>query len=737
MNQLLRPFFRENLRVQRNTQRVGLGLLVFFGLLLANLARAQLLTNGGFEAGLGSWSSSLSSGGTATFANVATNVHSGTNALLVTVSNAGTASNSVQLVSSSFAASSSETYVLRFWINSSVLYANMGINLNGATPEFRQIPFEISTNPAATGTIGNYQEYLYAFKASGTVSIAFNFQTAAQYWLDDVEVLDLTNNDGFDVSMTYLWQWGQWNFFQTNNLKIGWTGGDNDKSRLLPDGSVAWIFNDSYATTLSSNIFYSNIRGDSSLPRNCVVHQIGTNLIWMNNGASTFFVPTNAANLYWIGDSVVESNKLVVLLNEVNATAITNVNLAVATISLPGLTLDNITELSSPGTDNFGSFINGDDGYYYIYNGPKVARVPVGSLAVDSAWRYWNGSTWGTDHTQSVGLTNLVDPWSTVRLGTSNYVTIYFPYLDFTQIMAQYSPTPMGPWSSGVLVYTVPSQWGEIMYAPNICAGTGSNGVYTIGYSDNGSPENWFSKTAADKSWYNPHFVTANLLAMSPYTLNNGIDVPDFGFETPSISDYQYNPSGGLWTFSGASPNGSGLVGNGSLFGNPNAPQGVQAAFVQEYGTISQSISGFTPGLNYTISFFAAERINDAQSWNVAANGVVIASYNPGSSSTSYVKYTATFKATAATQTVAFVGTDLASGDNTVFIDDVRITPPPILSPININIQQVGGNLVLSWPQGVLLEATNLTGPWNANYATSPYTNQPSHPQMFYQVQVQ
>jgi hypothetical protein len=737
MNQLLRRFFRGDLRVQRNTQRLGLGMRVVFGLLLANLARAQLLTNGGFEAGLGSWSSSLSGGGEATFANVATNVHSGTNALLVTVSNAGTASNSVQLVSSSFAASSSDTYVLRFWINSSVLYANVGINLNGATPEFRQIHFEISTNPVASGAVGNYQEYLYAFKASGTMSIAFNFQTAAQYWLDDVEVLDLTNNDGFDVPMTYLWQWGQWNFFQTNNLKIGWTGGDNDKSRLLPDGSVAWIFNDSYATTLSSNIFYSNIRGDSSLPRNCVVHQIGTNLIWMNNGANTFFVPTNAANLYWIGDSAVESNKLLVLLNEVNATATTNVNLAVATISLPGLTLDHITELSSPGTDNFGSFIIGDDGYYYIYNGPKVARVPVGSLAVDSAWRYWNGSTWGTDHTQSVGLTNLVDPWSTVRLGTSNYVTIYFPYLDFTQIMAQYAPTPMGPWSSGVLVYTVPSQWGEIMYAPNICAGTESNGVYTIGYSDNGSPENWFSKTAADKSWYNPHFVTANLLAMSPYTLDNAVNVPDFGFETPSISDYQYNPSGGFWTFSGASPNGSGLVGNGSLFGNPNAPQGVQAAFVQEYGTISQSIFGFTPGMNYTISFFAAERLNDAQSWNVTANGVVIASYNPGSSATSYVNYTATFKATAATQTVAFVGTDLASGDNTVFIDNVRITPPPILSPININIQQVAGNLVLSWPQGMLLEATNLTGPWTANNATSPYTNQPSHPRMFYQVQVQ
>jgi hypothetical protein len=101
------------------------------------------------------------------------------------------------------------------------------------------------------------------------------------------------------------------------------------------------------------------------------------------------------------------------------------------------------------------------------------------------------------------------------------------------------------------------------------------------------------------------------------------------------------------------------------------------------------------------------------------------------------VNYTATFTATAATETVAFVGTDLAGGDNTVFIDNVRITAPPILPPVNINIQQAGSNVVLSWPSGVLLQATNVVGPWATNNATSPYTNQPSQPQMFYRVRVQ
>jgi hypothetical protein len=158
-------------------------------------------------------------------------------------------------------------------------------------------------------------------------------------------------------------------------------------------------------------------------------------------------------------------------------------------------------------------------------------------------------------------------------------------------------------------------------------------------------------------------------------------NVPNFGFESPSISGFQYNPSVGSWTFTGASPNGSGLVANGSGFGNPNAPQGVQAAFLQEHGTITQSISGFTPGTAYQITFEAAERPGNAQTWNVTINGTVIASYNPGSSATSYVTYTATFTAAAATETLAFVGTDLAGGDNTIFLDDITIAQP--IQPVN------------------------------------------------------
>ncbi|HEX7653836.1 MAG TPA: hypothetical protein VF607_10035, partial [Verrucomicrobiae bacterium] len=111
-------------------------------------------------------------------------------------------------------------------------------------------------------------------------------------------------------------------------------------------------------------------------------------------------------------------------------------------------------------------------------------------------------------------------------------------------VYAQFAPSPMGPWGGDRVIFSVPDQGGEGIfsaYMPNICAGTGSNGIYTIGYSDNGAPESWFSKTYSDKSWYNPHFFTANLLAMSPYTLNYAVGGPGSRQAIKFAADQNYN----------------------------------------------------------------------------------------------------------------------------------------------------------------------------------------------------
>jgi alpha-L-rhamnosidase len=174
----------------------------------------------------------------------------------------------------------------------------------------------------------------------------------------------------------------------------------------------------------------------------------------------------------------------------------------------------------------------------------------------------------------------------------------------------------------------------------------------------------------------------------------------NFSFETPSVGTYQYNPSGGGWTFNGD----SGITPNGTLFNsaNPNAPQGVQVAFLQRTSTVAQVISGFMPGANYAITFSAAQRAGQyqqsRQTWDLKLDNAVIASFSPPASATNYVDYTTSFTAIAATHTLAFAGTDTLGGDNTMFLDNVRITLAPSLTPVELGWQWAGGQLQLSWP---------------------------------------
>ena len=155
-----------------------------------------------------------------------------------------------------------------------------------------------------------------------------------------------------------------------------------------------------------------------------------------------------------------------------------------------------------------------------------------------------------------------------------------------------------------------------------------------IGQASRGPPNSY--------NWVNPSAGNYNIFARVTY---NGGSVMDsaavgitvvsanvnLGFETPSIGsgNFASNASGASWTFGGS----EGIVANGSIYNNPNAPEGVQAAYMQSYGSMSQTLYGFTPGVTYTITFFAAQRgavENGGQSWNVMIDNTVITNCNPG-----------------------------------------------------------------------------------------------------------
>jgi hypothetical protein len=304
--------------------------------------------------------------------------------------------------------------------------------------------------------------------------------------------------------------------------------------------------------------------------------------------------------------------------------------------------------------------------------------------------------------------------------------------------------------------------------APTGLAATAGNAQVALSWSASGTATNYYVKRSTTSGSGYVTVATNASLAFTNTGLGNGTTyyyvvsavnadgesddsaevsatpqfVYNFGFETPALGTFQYNPSGASWTFTPSSGNnGSGITPNGTLFNssNPNAPEGSQVAFLQSTSTVAQAISGFVPGAKYAVTFSAAERAGQfqhgGQTWNLKLDNLVLASYAPSATATSYVDYTTNFTATAATHTLSFVGTDLVGGDNTVFLDNVRIVLAPSLTPPQLGWQVANGQLQLQWPAdhtGWRLQmqtnglGTNWVNVLNVNYTNAillPMTN--------------
>ena len=151
--------------------------------------------------------------------------------------------------------------------------------------------------------------------------------------------------------------------------------------------------------------------------------------------------------------------------------------------------------------------------------------------------------------------------------------------------------------------------------------------------------------------------------------------INDGSFEAPALAAgaYQYSPSGSPWLFAG----GAGVATNGSGFtsGNSYAPDGNQVAFIQENGSITESVDLITG--SYAVSFAAAQRANapnQSQEIEVLLDSTqVIGLITP--SSTSYGSYeTLNFAVTGGIHTIKLVGMNPQGGDNTALVDAVSLT---------------------------------------------------------------
>ena len=145
--------------------------------------------------------------------------------------------------------------------------------------------------------------------------------------------------------------------------------------------------------------------------------------------------------------------------------------------------------------------------------------------------------------------------------------------------------------------------------------------------------------------------------------------IADPGFESPSLATYSYGPisSGSSWTFGGN----AGIEHNGSAFGAANAPEGTQAAFLQNAGgCVQRAVSGWPAG-PHSVTMQVAARGGSlgGQTLQVFLDSVSVGTVTP--SSTSWTSYTSgTTSLTAGTHLIRICG--IVSGDHTAFVDAVQ-----------------------------------------------------------------
>jgi DNA-binding beta-propeller fold protein YncE/regulation of enolase protein 1 (concanavalin A-like superfamily) len=176
---------------------------------------------------------------------------------------------------------------------------------------------------------------------------------------------------------------------------------------------------------------------------------------------------------------------------------------------------------------------------------------------------------------------------------------------------------------------------------------------------------------------------------------------------------FAYDPTGTPWTFQGQ----SGITGNNSAFtsSNPNAPEGTQALFLQNHGSVSQSVT-LAAG-SYSLSGFAAQRSGNStpQTLVLFVDGNAVATYSP--QSTAYTTFTTpSFNLTAGAHSFALAGLGINpdgsnAKDSTVFVDDLTIVSTIIIPPSPPVVTAIPAQTSLrGFPASLQVNATDPAG---------------------------
>ena len=188
-----------------------------------------------------------------------------------------------------------------------------------------------------------------------------------------------------------------------------------------------------------------------------------------------------------------------------------------------------------------------------------VSRFAESEVENPAAWRFWNGSAWGTEPTNSAPV--LSDMISSVRPYAGKWIVLYKPFAGFGDwVWAQIASAPQGPYGSSQMIFSSPG-------------GSVSNGVtadlhcYQT-YSPQAHPEyslasgkllvsiawngcDLFQDVAHDAGLYKPRFYEVALSGV-PVSLNIKVSNGILSLSWPSGTLMEASSPAGPWTTNNA-----------------------------------------------------------------------------------------------------------------------------------------------------------------------------------------
>lgn len=211
---------------------------------------------------------------------------------------------------------------------------------------------------------------------------------------------------------------------------------------------------------------------------------------------------------------------------------------------------------------------------------------------------------------------------------------------------------------------------GECVFAGDGSVAYGSDGLFRFGtFTDGVSCTAELFGGDPNPEGENRCFVSSEIPDEEPI-----VTIFNAGFESPATGGTANGPMVNGWTFSAR----AGIQHNDSVF-NPAspAPEGERTLYLKTDSGLGSRVDqeAVFPAGTYRITFFAANRTDfgGLQEFDVLVDGEVVAHVAPQGGE--YEAHeTDAFTVTAGSHTISFVATTV-EGDNTGFVDDVRVVP--------------------------------------------------------------